>query len=63
MIANLLPPKVRRAIYIGMTTALALEIVWDIIPADFEGRLLQSAAALGFVLAASNTNTNTPEEG
>jgi hypothetical protein len=61
MIANLFPARVRRGIYIALTTMLALEVVWDVLPADFEGRLLQSAAALGFVLAAANTNT--PKEG
>jgi hypothetical protein len=58
MIGNLLPPRVRRAIYIALTTLLALEVVWDVVPAALEGRLLQSAAALGFVLAASNTDTS-----
>jgi hypothetical protein len=31
--------------------------VWDLVPASLEGRLLQSLAALGFVLAATNTKT------
>lgn len=55
MIRDLLPPKVRRAVYVVLSTALALEAVWDLVPASLEGRLLQSLAALGFVLAATNT--------
>ena len=58
MIRDLLPPRVRRAIYVVLSTALALEAVWDVVPAALEGRLLQSLAALGFVLAATNTNTD-----
>lgn len=57
MIAELLPPKVRRIIYVILSTVFALELVWDAIPAALEGRLLQSLAVLGFVLAASNVNT------
>ncbi len=57
MIRDLLPPKVRRAVYVVLSTALALEAVWDLVPASLEGRLLQSLAALGFVLAATNTKT------
>jgi hypothetical protein len=55
VIRDLLPPKVRRAVYVVLSTALALEAVWDLVPASLEGRLLQSLAALGFVLAATNT--------
>jgi hypothetical protein len=58
MIRDLLPPNVRKAIYVVLSTALALEAVWDVVPAALEGRLLQSLAALGFVLAATNTNTD-----
>jgi len=57
VIRDLLPPKVRRAVYVVLSTALALEAVWDLVPASLEGRLLQSLAALGFVLAATNTKT------
>lgn len=55
MIANLLPPKVRKAIYVALSTALALEAIWDVIPDALEGKLLLSLGALGFVLAAGNT--------
>lgn len=55
MIADLLPPKVRRAIYVALSTALALEAIWDVVPDALEGKLLLSLGALGFVLAAGNT--------
>lgn len=55
MIRDLLPPNVRRVIYVALSTAFALEAVWDVVPAALEGRILQTLAALGFVLAATNT--------
>ncbi len=60
MIADLLPPRVRRAVYVAMSTALAIEAIWNVIPDGTESRILATLAALGFVLAAGNTK---PAEG
>lgn len=62
MIAKLLPPKVRQAIYVLLGTALALEAVWDLVPAGTESRLVATAAALGFVLAGTHVPTGPGDD-
>lgn len=60
MIAKLLPAKIRATVYAIGATAFYVESVWDLVPADFEGKALQTFAILGFTLALSNTNVKTP---
>lgn len=55
MIAKLLPAKVRAIIYGILGVLSALEIVWDVVPSQLEGKLTASAVALGFGLALSKT--------
>lgn len=54
-IAEYLPPKARAVIYSLLGTAVALEAVWDVVPAPLEGRLLSTLTVLGFGLALSQT--------
>ncbi len=55
MIADLLPAKVRRAVYRVLAALLAVEAVWNVVPDGTESRIVATLAALGFVLAAGNT--------
>lgn len=54
MLRDLLPPSVRRVVYAILSTAFALEAIWNVVPGDLEGRILATCGALGFVLAAGN---------
>ena len=54
MIARLLPPKVRRVVYIVLAVATAVESVWDVVPPALEGRVLATLTVLGFSLATAN---------
>lgn len=55
MLADLLPARVRKAIYLTLASAYGLEAVWDFVPEGLEGRILLSLGVLGFSLAAANT--------
>lgn len=57
MIADLLPPRARKAVYTVLATLLAVEAIWNVVPDGYEGRIVATLAALGFVLARSNTPT------
>ena len=61
MIQDLIPAKYRKAIYTlfaaVMGVELALDLVgWGLVPADVQGKVAIVAGALGFTLAAGNTN-------
>lgn len=56
MISNYLPAKVRKTVYAILGVAIALEAVWDLVPAALEGKVLASLSALGFGLAFSQTS-------
>ena len=53
-VAEYIPVRYRRHIYNVLGFGLALEAIWDLIPAGWESRLLASLAAAGFVLAGRN---------
>jgi hypothetical protein len=55
VIADLLPARVRRAVYRVLAALLAVEAVWNVVPDGTESRIVATLAALGFVLAAGNT--------
>ena len=55
-LADLLPPKVRKAVYLVLGTAVGLEAVWDLVPAVLEGKVLNTLVVFGFGLAAANTS-------
>lgn len=56
-LAQSLPVKVRQAIYSVLATAIGLELVFDIVPDVWQGKVLAALAVLGFGVAVSNTST------
>ena len=54
-IASLIPARYRAAIYTILGAAIAVEAVWDLVPAALEGKVLATLSALGFGMAAANT--------
>lgn len=62
MLRDFIPARWRRVVYVVLSTALALEAVWDLVPDGTESRLLATLAALGFGLAAGNTVPAPTEE-
>ena len=52
---DLLPPKVRRAVYVALGVLVPVEAIWDVVDDAIEGKAIATLAALGFALAASNT--------
>lgn len=56
-IAQMLPPKVRTAVYTVIATAVALEAIFDVVPDVWEGKALQALTVLGFGLAIGNVPT------
>ena len=62
MIRDLIPARARQIIYtvvaVVSSAELALDAVgWGLVPADIQGKVLVVLSALGFTLAAGNTNT------
>ena len=55
MLADWLPPTVRLWVYRILSTAFALELIFDVVPAGAQTKLVEAAAVLGFALAAGNT--------
>lgn len=55
-IADYLPAAVRKFIYTVIGAAVALEAIWDLVPAALEGKVLATVTALGFGLALSQTS-------
>lgn len=56
-LAQSIPDKARTAIYSLLATAIALEVVWDVVPDVLEGKLLASLSVLGFGVAALNVKS------
>ena len=54
-IASFIPAKYRQIIYAALGLLVAVEAVWDFLPAVLEGKWLATLAALGFGMAAGNT--------
>lgn len=59
-LAQVVPAKVRTWIYIALGVLVPLEVIWDVIPGEYEGKILASLAALGFGMAALNTGDPLP---
>ena len=62
MIRNLIPAKARKVVYTALATAYATEaaldlVGWGLVPDAAQGKFVIVAGALGFTLAAGNTNT------
>lgn len=60
-VASFIPAKARAAIYTILGTLILLEMVWDLLPEPFEGKILKTLSILGFGLAVANTPE--PSEG
>lgn len=61
LLRDLIPARYRKIVYTilatGMSTELALDMVgWGIVPSDMQSKVVIVAGALGFTLAAGNTN-------
>lgn len=54
-IANLIPAKIRATVYAVLGAAIALEMIWDVVPGPLEGKVLATLSALGFGMATANT--------
>lgn len=62
MIRDLIPAAYRKAIYTVFAAVMAVELAldmvgWGFVPSDIQGKAAIVAGALGFTLAAGNTNT------
>jgi|LakMenEpi02Jun12_1017388.scaffolds.fasta_scaffold58536_1 hypothetical protein len=62
MIRDLIPPSIRRWIYIVLTTAYSLELIFDVLDDGVQTKVIQAAAVLGFTLAAANTPGTPADE-
>lgn len=56
MIANWLPPTVRKRIYELLVTLYALELIFDVVDGVTESKVLAALGVLGFALARVNTS-------
>ena len=54
-LAARIPVRIRQTIYAVLGAAIAVEAVWDVVPAVLEGKVLATLSALGFVVALGNT--------
>jgi len=55
-LAQAIPSKVRTFIYSALLTIQGLELIWDLIPDAFEGRVLATVSFLGFGVAVANVS-------
>ena len=55
-LAQAIPAKARTAVYSILAAAVALEVVWDVVPDVLEGKLLGSLVVLGFGVSALNVS-------
>lgn len=63
MIADLLPPTVRKRVYELLVALYGLELVFDFIDGNLESKLLAAAGVLGFVIARANVAPTIESEG
>jgi len=56
VIAKLLPPRVRQAVYVILATCVGLELIWDVFPAVVESKVLGTLTVLGFGMATANVS-------
>lgn len=54
-LAQAIPAKVRATVYSVLATAAGLEVVFDVIPAGVESKVLGALVVLGFGQALANT--------
>ena len=56
-IAQRIPLPIRQTIYAVLGAAIAVEAVWDVVPAVLEGKVLATLSVLGFGVALGNTTS------
>lgn len=55
LVAEYIPSRARQIIYSILALAVALELIWDLLPAAVDGKLEKTLVVLGFGMAASQT--------
>lgn len=53
-LAAKVPPKLRAFLYTVLGVASVVEAYWDLVPAALEGKIIGTAAGLGFLVALGN---------
>lgn len=61
MLQDLIPAPARKIIYTALAAVSSVELAldavgWGVVPAEVQGKVLVVLSALGFTLAAGNTN-------
>ena len=56
-LATRIPVRIRQTIYTVLAAAIAVEAVWDVVPAALEGKVLSTLSVLGFGVALGNTGS------
>lgn len=56
-LATRIPVRIRQTIYTVLAAAIAVEAVWDVVPAVLEGKVLSTLSVLGFGVALGNTGS------
>ena len=59
-LAQSIPPRIRQIIYSVLATAVALEAIFDLVPAGWENKILSALTVLGFGVAFGNVSTPPP---
>lgn len=55
IVADLIPRRFRRAVYAVLSAAYGLEVIFDVIPAGPESKLVAALTFLGFGMAFVNS--------
>lgn len=61
-LASFIPPKWRTVIYSILGTLTLLEGVWNVLPDQYDGKVLATLGFLGFGMAAVNASPPPPPD-
>ena len=61
-LAQAIPVKWRQGIYSVLATLVGLEVVFDLVPAGVESKVMGALVVLGFGVSLSNTATTATKE-
>jgi hypothetical protein len=56
-LAQSIPPRIRQVIYSVLATIVALEAIFDVVPDEWQGKILSALTVLGFGVAFGNVST------
>ena len=59
-LAQSIPPRIRQIIYSVLAIIVALEAIFDLVPAGWENKILSALTVLGFGVAFGNVSTPPP---